>query len=877
MVSKRITNVLLSLCTITALFVGGFSIAQAEETNKSVLTFTFNSPDQPWTDTEKSFLQKAVNDFYPVIESVVGSPAYTMTIDIVHNNNLGSPAMTSKCFLDGKLSMTIALNDVTKITSLCHEIIHAFQGDCDPKIASFVEGMTRAAEIEIFNRLAAYSDIQNGNLFHNYELDVYYEALNEHILGGNVFDGYVSAFLRYQLCGYAWGKLVLENPEFFVKFNNELYRRCKTDKSFLSSEESLISIIESIQPTVESTPFRSWYKRQGCLNLNPPKGNFIYNRINQYTIDCFTRCEDNNVVMNKNVPVTWTIYDYSNRKLYEGSDMTNDYGIVDSSPYSLASLDYTGRIKLVASTNQFPDEKVTDTSLRIRGNSLEKGIFGILPSSNTGTVTFYQNDTQIGSANVTNGAFSDPKLEKVKGKIKAVYDDGNGQRFTKYFTKDASIYYVFMAPNTPTGLTAVRDEIGNIDLKWDSVENATSYNIKRSKSPGGEYTTIASNITETSYIDSKVFATQDDRTSYYYVVTAVSAGNESADSCPQEVIYNKKIATTTNLTYEIEVHDDLTLNASVIADDGSICEGLVAFMHGNGYKIVKNLVNGKAKVTGIDSNAYPVIVEYLGNSYYSGSSDQIDKTATSTSLRNYYSPSSGDQTVTFIATVTTSNGLTPIGYVHFMEGETQLVRVRLSDSGNGTATAQAVINLPIGVHSVKALFMGHVALSASESSPNQIEIKAVEAKNKISGYIKPDFEMKDYSGFKVEVVGASFSTITTLNGYFEFKGIPEDSTEYTLKICKRGYLTREVKGLKLNSDVQISTDSAPTEVWFGDINQDGTINMADIVAITKAFNATSSDENYNVLYDVNGDGTVNMADIIPIAKHFNEISADYPI
>ena len=52
---------------------------------------------------------------------------------------------------------------------------------------------------------------------------------------------------------------------------------------------------------------------------------------------------------------------------------------------------------------------------------------------------------------------------------------------------------------------------------------ATGYKVKRSTTAGGPYTTIASNVTGTSYEDDNVM----NGTTYYYVVTAVGANGEA--------------------------------------------------------------------------------------------------------------------------------------------------------------------------------------------------------------------------------------------------------------------------------------------------------------------------------------------------------------
>ena len=79
-------------------------------------------------------------------------------------------------------------------------------------------------------------------------------------------------------------------------------------------------------------------------------------------------------------------------------------------------------------------------------------------------------------------------------------------------------------PAPPLNLTATG---GNqqVSLAWTASTGATSYNVKRAATNGGPYTTVSS-PTGTSYADTSV----TNGTTYYYVVTAVSANGESAKS-----------------------------------------------------------------------------------------------------------------------------------------------------------------------------------------------------------------------------------------------------------------------------------------------------------------------------------------------------------
>ena len=79
------------------------------------------------------------------------------------------------------------------------------------------------------------------------------------------------------------------------------------------------------------------------------------------------------------------------------------------------------------------------------------------------------------------------------------------------------------APVTPVGLVAVPGN-GSISLRWLTSSGAGSYNLKRGTSSGAETNLVAT--AGTNYFDSTVA----NGTTYYYVVSAVNAGGEGANS-----------------------------------------------------------------------------------------------------------------------------------------------------------------------------------------------------------------------------------------------------------------------------------------------------------------------------------------------------------
>ena len=79
-------------------------------------------------------------------------------------------------------------------------------------------------------------------------------------------------------------------------------------------------------------------------------------------------------------------------------------------------------------------------------------------------------------------------------------------------------------PGAPT-ILGVLTNYGQVSLTWSASPGATSYNVKRSPSNGGPYTTIV-NTSSTNFTDISVI----NGTTYYYVVSAVGAGGEGANS-----------------------------------------------------------------------------------------------------------------------------------------------------------------------------------------------------------------------------------------------------------------------------------------------------------------------------------------------------------
>jgi beta-galactosidase len=124
------------------------------------------------------------------------------------------------------------------------------------------------------------------------------------------------------------------------------------------------------------------------------------------------------------------------------------------------------------------------------------------------------------------------------GSVNLGYEDSTVTNLTTYYyvvtangngTSADSVEVSATPAAFVTGLTATETN-GQIVLNWNRLPGV-EYNVKRSFVTGGPYATIASAITGTNYTNSSVQTCQ----TYFYVVTATNAGNESLPSAEASV------------------------------------------------------------------------------------------------------------------------------------------------------------------------------------------------------------------------------------------------------------------------------------------------------------------------------------------------------
>lgn len=165
------------------------------------------------------------------------------------------------------------------------------------------------------------------------------------------------------------------------------------------------------------------------------------------------------------------------------------------------------------------------------------------------------------------------------------------------------------SPAAPTNLVATAGN-AQVSLQWSPSFSATSYNLKRSTTSGGNYTVIASQV-GTNYTDTAV----TNGTTYYYVVSALNGSAESTNS-PQVSVNPGLINGIYKITSQLSglaLDDPNGGGAGTGADQqpygGTNQQWTIVSVGGGNYKITA--ANGYA-LSGPTNNAQLILSGYTG-------------------------------------------------------------------------------------------------------------------------------------------------------------------------------------------------------------------------------------------------------------------------
>jgi alpha-L-fucosidase 2 len=308
-------------------------------------------------------------------------------------------------------------------------------------------------------------------------------------------------------------------------------------------------------------------------------------------------------------------------------------------------------------------------------------------------------------------------------------------------------------PSAPTGLTATAGA-GQVALSWGQVTGASGYSLQRSTTNGGPYTTIGTNLTGTSYLDTGL----TNGANYYYVVSALNVWGQSTNSSQvmvtpgvnvavkwegdlianvQSVNLNSSSKVWTNQTSNVNSVGNFStigggnLNAANLFYGSSIIKAL--FVNQNGNNSVQSSSKAPLEIVSnspasVEVWIYPINVAqtscYLNYGYQGGSSSPMNSREYDfdTSGHGVISGDFGSLDTAWAATLTTNTwhyvAVTYDGtnLLAYLDGSLNVTH----DIGTPIATVQTLMQIGsaiggTGVNGGNDPFQGYIACARAES------------------------------------------------------------------------------------------------------------------------------------------------------------------
>lgn len=348
----------------------------------------------------------------------------------------------------------------------------------------------------------------------------------------------------------------------------------------------------------------------------------------------------------------------------------------------------------------------------------------------TGTVTFYDGTTEIGTGTLNSGGiaiFTTSTLALGSHDIIAEYSgdsnfDDSSDSLTQVISQENSSSVSLSSsinPSTPNQAVTFTATVSG----GNGTPTGTVTFMNGDTVLGVE--TLDSTGTATLTTSALSLSSQ--------TITAIYSGDatygDSSTSLTQQVYQDITSTSVTADNNPAQLGQPVTFTAVVITDVQGTPTGTVTFLDGTTVLGTSALtqVNGQLQATfttsTLTSGSHTITAVYNGDDTFVGSSGSMTETvgqssgaSSSVSLNSSAISSLPGQSVTFTASVSGSSG-TPTGTVTFLDGTTVLGTATLDANGNATFTTS---DLALGYHDITAVYSGDSIYTGSTATLSQL-------------------------------------------------------------------------------------------------------------------------------------------------------------
>ena len=477
----------------------------------------------------------------------------------------------------------------------------------------------------------------------------------------------------------------------------------------------------------------------------------------------------------------------------------------------------------------------------------------------TGTVTFYDDSTSLGSMTLNNGTAILTTAALVAGSHAITASYGGDTNFTG---------------STSTAITQTVSQDGSATTLSTSSVNPSVYGqavtftaTVAAAAPGSGTPTG----TVTFYDGSTVLDTERlSGGSASLTTSALAVGSSSitasyggdanfttSSSTPltQTVNQDGSATVVTGVPYPSVIGQAVTFTATVTAaaPGSGTPTGTVTFYDGSTALDTATLSGGSVAfaTSALALGSHPITVVYGGDTNFTGSTsptftevvEVVNEYASTTAVSSSVEPSVYGQSVTFTATVsaTAPGEGTPTGNVTFYDGSTALDTETLS---GGSATF-SMSSLAVGTHSITAIYGGDANFNSSTSTVISQIVSQDGSTTVVSSSANP------------AVVGQSVTFTATVSAAAPGSGTPtgtvifyDGSTALDTETLSGGTASFTTSALALG-------DHAISVGYGGGANFSASTSTVITQTVNPSPSATLSGEVYN---DLNDDGTLQAGD-----------------
>ncbi|HET8922787.1 MAG TPA: Ig-like domain repeat protein [Candidatus Acidoferrum sp.] len=352
---------------------------------------------------------------------------------------------------------------------------------------------------------------------------------------------------------------------------------------------------------------------------------------------------------------------------------------------------------------------------------LSASIQGAFGGNATGTVTFLDGATALGTAPVSGNAaqLSVSSLAVGSHSITAKY---NGDANVAGSTSAALTQTVSQAGTTTTVTSganpAVFEQSVTFSVRIQSSSNGTPTGTVTLMDGSGSLgsTALPANGVAQFAISSLVPGAHAISASYS---GDANFGGSTSAALSQVVNGASTTTAVSSSTNPSTFGQGVTLSATIQTAFGGNPTGTITFLDGTtslGTTTVSS--NGaQLSLSSLSAGAHQITAKYNGDANFSGSTSPaltqtINQASTTTVVVSSTNPSTFGQTVTLTASVQSSSSGTPTGNVTFFDGSTSLGSVNLF----GSSAQLTLASLSLGSHSIAAKYNGDSNYAASSSA-----------------------------------------------------------------------------------------------------------------------------------------------------------------